>query len=217
MKAKFCLAAGAAIALVMGAASPAAAQIAPGRSGRSTQTYLSGQEVWRELAAFGKCYARRNTEEALRLVATRPSSREEIETYKDLFRRQNQGCLGSITELRAPPGLIRGAIAEGLYAEGIPLPPAMAEPAPAPGEIRNLSDAARCYVEAHGAEARELIAATSPGTEEEKAAVLQLLPHFVKCVPDGVRPKFSAMQIRFRIAEALWRAGGVPVATAGSD
>ena len=70
------------------------------RSGTTTQGYIRGQEAWSSLGDFGRCYASSERKDALKLVATRPGSVEEAQTYKELFVKSDQSCLGSITELR---------------------------------------------------------------------------------------------------------------------
>src|SRR5688500_14126299 len=93
-------AAGTALVLV-GLAVPAPAQIAPGLSGSSsTMTFVDNGEAFRALNAFAACYARQNSARALELIATEPATREEAETYRRLFRRDNMSCLGEDTELR---------------------------------------------------------------------------------------------------------------------
>ena len=142
------------LAAVAPPAVPAAAQIAPGTSGRSsTLVFNDAGEAWRTLVAFGNCYADRNTEQALALVAADPGSNEEAQTYRRMFSRDNQSCLGGSTELRMPLAMVRGAIVEGLYRRGIALPEALRQPPlAADAEVRTLSEAARCYTAAHRGE-----------------------------------------------------------------
>jgi hypothetical protein len=203
----------AAVAIGASMAAPAAAQLAPGRSGSSTMQYVGGEEVWRDVEAFGACYAGTERKDALKLIATEPGSRAEAETYRELFRKPYQSCLGDIVELRAPHTMIRGAIAEGLYRKGIPLPPELALPAPQPAQVRNLAGAARCYVAMHPDEARRLLE-TGPGSRKEHDAVVSLMPEFGKCVPEQAKFGFAATLIRYRIAEALYRTGAATRAAA---
>jgi hypothetical protein len=71
--------------------------------------------------------------------------------------------------------------------------------------VRNLSDAARCYVATHREETRSLVADTKVGGRKEYDAVMKLLPDFLKCVPSGANAQFTATLVRFRLAEALLR------------
>ncbi len=194
-------------------ASPVAAQLSNGASGSSTMFYLSNEEGMKEVVGFGDCYAKEQPEKALRLIATRPSSREEAQTYVSLFKKHYQSCLGDVTRLSADLPLIRGAIAQGLYKRKIAVPAAMMQPAPALTGVRNLSDAARCYVATHREEARSLVADTKVGGRKEYDAVVKLMPDFVKCVPKGAKAEFTATLVRFRLAEALLRTA--PAASTG--
>jgi hypothetical protein len=186
-------------------ASSASAQLAPGASGSSTMTYLSNEQGMEEVVGFGECYAKEQPEKALRLIATRPSSREEAQTYLSLFKKHYQSCLGDVTYLSAGLPLIRGAIAQGLYKRKVSVPAALIQTAPAPAQVRNLADAARCYVASHRQEAAGLVADTKVGSRKEYDAVMKLMPEFLKCVPGGARAQFSATLVRLRLAEALLR------------
>lgn len=186
-------------------ASAASAQLSNGASGSSTMSYLNNEQALEEVVGFGACYAKESREKALRLIATRPSSREEAQTYVALFKKPYQACLGDVTRLGADLPLIRGAIAQGLYKRGIPLPAALMQTSPAPAEVRNLADAARCYVRSHREQAARLVADTKVGGRKEYDAVMKLMPDFMKCVPEGARAQFSPTLVRFRLAEALLR------------
>lgn len=187
-------------------ATPAAAQLASSRSGSSGVHLMSADEGWRELISFGRCYAAESSKNALQLLETTPGSREEVAVYRALFSKRDQGCLGTVSRMSASLPMIRGVIAEGMYQRRIALPEAMKLGAPAPGEIRNLGGAARCYVAANHQQARALLL-TKPGSAEEYEAVTDLMPAFGKCIPEGARFEFSATLIRFRIVEAMFRAG----------
>jgi len=196
----------AAAALLGLAANGARAQIASGYSGSSSTSTMGDDEAWRTLRAFGTCYATRNPGSAVQLIATEPGSRDEAETYRRLFRRDNQSCLGGNTELRMPVTMVRGAIAEGLYRNRAALPPTLAQAAPAPGAVRTLSEAARCYAGAHGDRVRSLVEGTAPGSRGEVEALTAMAPDFFRCVPAAAHGRqFNATQLRYRLAEALLR------------
>jgi hypothetical protein len=186
-------------------ASPVSAQLSNGASGSSTMTYLSNEQSMEEVVGFGACYAKEHPEKALRLIATRPASQEEAQTYRALFRKPYQSCLGDVSRLSADLNLIRGAIAQGLYKRGASLPPALMQTVPALAQVRNLSDAARCYVATHREEARRVVTDTKVGSRKEYDAVMKLMPDFFKCVPGGAKAQFTAPLVRFRLAEALLR------------
>ena len=190
-------------------AAPAAGQIAPGRSGSSSMSYLGEKEIWPVLSEFGSCYAEVNRLDALKLIATVPNSPAEAQTYRKLFTRPYQSCLGDVTSMGGMSiGMIRGAIAEGLYRKRVPLPANLMLSTPAPAQIRNLSHASLCYAAAHPDAARALVGQTRPGSRKEFDAVVAMMPDFRRCIPQGARStQFDATQIRFRIAEALLRTG----------
>jgi hypothetical protein len=192
-------------------ASSASAQLSNGASGSSTMRYLSNEESLQEVVGFGDCYAKESPEKALRLIATPPASREEALTYKALFRKPFQTCLGDVSRLRAELALIRGAIAQGLYKRKVPIPATLMQPVPSVAQVRNVSDAARCYVAAHAEEARRVVAETKVGSRREHDEVVKLMPDFFKCVPPGANVQLTATLVRLRLAEALLRT--IPSAT----
>jgi hypothetical protein len=191
---------------------PAAAQLQSGYSGSSSTLTFSGEETYRTLRAFGSCFASRYPADAFALIATEPASRAEADTYRRLFRRDNQACLGEDTEVRVAVNMVRGAIAEGLYKRGVAVPPSLVVALPAPGApVRTLSDAARCYTAAHRDRARALVEETRPGSEAEFAALRQMAPDFFRCVPDTARGRsFDTTLIRYRLVEALLRMPSAP-------
>lgn len=197
-------------------ASAASAQISHGASGSSTMFYLSNEEGLKEVVGFGDCYAKEQPEKAFRLIATRPASREEALTYKSLFRKYYQSCLGDVTRLSADLALIRGAIAQGLFKRKVPVPAGLMQPVPAVTEVRNVSDAARCYVASRREEAQRVVAETKVGSRDEHDAIVKLMPDFFKCVPSGANVEVSATLVRLRLAEALLRTAP-SAAPAGGD
>jgi hypothetical protein len=189
----------------------ASAQVAPGRSGGLSGIEYEGEVAMSALMKFGRCYAERETEKALRLIATDPTSLAERRTYIALFRNADLECLRDMERLSADVPLVRGAIAEGLYTRNIPLPAAMMQSVPTLSQIRDLSGVARCYVASHREEVRALLAETSPGGRKEREALSKLAPDFLKCVPPGAaKLKFSSAVIRFRLAEAMLRTAPAP-------
>lgn len=193
------------IAVLSLLAPAASAQISHGASGSSTMSYLSNEEGLQEVVAFGECYVKQSPEKALRLIATQPASMDEARTYKSLFSKHYQSCLGDVTRLSADMALIRGAIAQGLYKRKVQVPAALMQTAPSVAQVRNVSDAARCYVATHADEARRVVTETKVGSRREHDEVVKLMPDFFKCVPDGARVQFTATLVRLRLAEALLR------------
>ena len=192
--------------------SAANAQLAPGRSGISTQQTFGGQMAWDVLVEFGNCYASREQAKALELVSTPAGSLEEAKIYKRLFRKADQGCLGDISSLSVPWQFVRGAVAEGFYQKRIQVPASLTVTTPMlPENALTLSDIATCYVARNPDPARVLVETTRPGTKKEFEAVSALMPGMAECLPANLpkAPQFDTMLIRFRIAEALWRLGMV--------
>ena len=94
--------------------SAASAQLAGGRSGSSSERWITGgREVFDDLNEFGRCFAARQTKEALRLVRPEAGSADEARVYKALFSKE-QACLGDLAGLAVPWQYVRGAVAEGV-------------------------------------------------------------------------------------------------------
>ena len=70
-----------------------------GRSGSSSLEFMDQAAAMRELVTFGRCYARNSRSESLSLIATRPTSREEAEVYRRLFRGDSLMCLTAGTTM----------------------------------------------------------------------------------------------------------------------
>jgi hypothetical protein len=196
-----------------GTAGAAHGQLAPGRSGSSSLQYMDQEEAMRTLVLFGRCYARRAPAESLSLIATRPTSREEVETYRRLFSR-DVICLGPGTSMSMPLAYVRGAIAEGFFHTEGGIPASHRLAAPTVDQVRNVADAARCYAGGHQAQVRALIA-ISPGSRAEYEAVSAMMEGIRACLPAGARFEISATVIRYRLVEGLLRLAPAAPAPAG--
>jgi hypothetical protein len=196
-------------AVLVAASSSVSAQIGGGHSGTSTEWSFGGRIAFDELNAFGECFASRQTQDALKLVATDPASADEARVYKALFSKE-QFCLGNLSGLSVPWKLVRGAVGEGFYAKRMPLPPAFVAPQSMPPEkVQSVMDAAICYAGKHPADARKLVETTRPATQEENAAIEALWLEFKACLPPNMPAGFQIenIMLRYRIAEAMWRLG----------
>jgi hypothetical protein len=191
------------LALVTGMAGAAHGQLAPGLSGSSSLQFMDQEESMRTLVLFGRCYARRARAESLSLIATRPTSREEVDTYRRLFRR-DVICLGPGTTMSMPLAYVRGAIAEGFFQAEGGIPASHQLAAPTVDQVRNVADAARCYAAGHQGQVRALIA-INPGTRAEFEAVSAMMDGIRACLPAGARFEISATVIRYRLVEGLLR------------
>ena len=192
------------------ATSPVAAQqYGTGQSGIITEYTYTGSGAWRDLDAFGQCFAKRQTKDAMKLVQTDAGSAEEARVYKELFSKE-QFCLGDLSGLTVPWKFVRGAVGEGLYSGKVPVPASLAAPRQMPREkVQSVMDAAVCYASQHPSDARHLVESTDPDSKEEAAAIEALSPDFGACLPPNLPQKFSidGILLRYRIAEALWRLG----------
>jgi hypothetical protein len=174
---------------------------------------MGRKEAFDTLSEFGKCYASTSRNDALKLVATQAGTVQEAQTYKHLFEKPYQSCLGNVTDLQISSAFVRGSIAEGLYWKRVPVPPnLMITQPPDAAQVHSLSEAAICYVGRHRNTAQELVEGTGPGTKKEISAVAALMADFAECIPPTARASLGLdpTLVRFRIAEALWRLGAVP-------
>lgn len=178
------------------------AQVAPTHSGHSTSSPLTNVKPFRELRAFGSCYARTQRKAALSLIATVPDSAEEEKTFRRMVYGEDAHCLPGGTTMRMPILFARGAIAEGLLLNG-GVPDSHRLSAPAPAEARDLHAVARCYTSGHRTEV-EVLLKTHPGTREEVKAVAALWNDFRACMR-GFNVRLNAPWIRFLLAEAMLR------------
>jgi len=195
-----------ALAGLLAASGPAAAQLAPGRSGFSSVRTLSGPEVWDAIWSFGRCFAREYRPDAFTLLATRQGSAEERAVFARVFHGE-VGCLGDVTFLRTGGRFLRGAIAEGLVRERTPLPANLILAAPTGASaVRNMMDAALCYVAGHRDAVQALIDTTRPGSGGEAELIERMGPDFLNCVPPGARnTQFNVTDLRFHLIEAFLR------------
>jgi hypothetical protein len=196
-----------------GFSATAQAQLAPGRSGGSTVSYFGAEQAMKELTVFGRCYARNKPDKAWSLIAERPASREEAQTFRKLFKGESEMCLIPGTTLTMPLEYIRGVIAEGLLREQVAVPAAHRLSAPTLAEVRSLTDIARCFVAANPAKARAILE-TKPGSRAEYDAVSAMINDFAPCTPAGAQVRADATLIRYRLAEGLLRLA--PPAAPGS-
>lgn len=190
-----------------------AAQAQPGRSGMSTEARADNVSAFRELSAFGVCYARFNRANALALIATEAGSREEGETFRRLISGE-QNCVLPGT-MRGSLIYFRGVIAEGLLSARESLPAELVLAAPTVEQVRNLHDVARYYVSGHRSQAQTVLA-TRTGSQEETAAIAAIWSDVRACFPPTLNVRLNAPWVRFLLAEALLRTGTMPRPAAGS-
>jgi hypothetical protein len=190
------------------AAGPAYAQVAPGLSGSSTSGPVQMQEVWQELAHYGRCIAGQRQQEALDVLRAETGSRAESERLGRLLRDRTTNCSQDF-DLVLPAPLFRGAIAEGLYDRRAAMPADLAWTPIAKGEpVPTFSHIARCYLPGNEARVAQLVEKTRPGSRDEERAMAAIMPGFRACLPAKSRNRsFNITQVRLRLAEALFRMG----------
>lgn len=188
-------------------ATPAAAQLATGRSGSSTTTVSNSQQVYLEnLWMYGSCFADSRHDDAKKLLATTPGSAEEGTVYAHL-RGAKLFCVGEEMYFDAPVQSLRGAVAEGAYRKMVKhsaVPSVRPEPPGPPATT--FSDGMRCYVAGHAAQAHALIYETKPGSSKEERAINAMLPDYFHCLSPRVAIDMSAVEFRYGVAEALYHA-----------
>lgn len=195
------------------AAGPAMAQVAPGLSGSSTSQPVQMEDVWQELAHYGRCIAGQRQQEALDVLRAESGSRQERERLGNLLGDRKTSCSHDF-DLVLPAPLFRGAIAEGLYDLRVPMPPELAwAPIPKGAPVPTFSHIARCYLPGNEARVADLVRKTGPGSRQEARAMATILPGFRACLPAEHRKRpFNITQVRLRLAEALFRMGPARVA-----
>lgn len=210
------------VMLVVAALSPpAAAQLAPGRSGFSdAPTVADDTEYWLMMGEMGRCLAGQKSQQSKAFLAQVVDSPEEAAAFKELFHRNSNPCVGNFVSAGMLRAHVRGVIAEGLFErlgdEGVAR--VAASPAASPEIIATLHDFARCYVVAHPADATRLLRETRVATKDEMAAFREMAADFAPCLPHGFSIKLKPTSVRFAIAEALYRvATGAPGATIASN
>jgi hypothetical protein len=185
----------------------ALAQLPPGRSGFTSDRAATNREAWDGLRYFGRCVAHGSPGAAFQLLATEPGSAEEVNVFNRLFTTRDVECLDNMSSMSAAVRLVRGTIAEGLVSLGTPVPPQLVLYAPAPGApMRTMNEVARCYVASHRAETRALLSGTRPASMEELTALRQMEADVRRCVPpEAASVRFQPTELRYKLAEALWR------------
>ena len=188
-------------------ATPAAAQLATGRSGTSSTTVPDSEKAFIEnLWMYGSCFADSRRDDTRALLATTPGSAEEGAVYARL-RGAKLFCVGEELYINAPVQMLRGAVAEGAYRKMVKhsAPPVL-RPQPSGPLATNFRDGMRCYVAGHAAAAHALIYDTRPGSSKEERAINAMLPDFFRCLSPRVAVDLSAVEFRYRVAEALYHA-----------
>ena len=155
----------------LAAASPAAAQLAPGISGfSSAPTNASEGEYWEFIRRLGLCLADAKEADARAFLAATPGSAGETAVFGRLFHRQTNSCMGNFVAASFPRAYVRGAIAEGFVkmmseAERAAIASRAISDV---SDVRTMHDFARCYVAQQPATALAFLAETRAISAIEK-------------------------------------------------
>lgn len=205
------------------ASAPAAAQLSTSRSGVPGVREASLDEFYWSMRQLGDCLAERKPADSRALVTSAIGSATEQRLSKALVGR-GTSCLRHLSRMGTSTDMLRGAIAEGLYAREVSTPPAP-RPAPAPLGLpaglgaahmamliprTRLADFARCYASAHPAAVHDLLATTRLGDDKERAAIARMAADFGPCLPADVEVSIDPPSVRLALAEALYRNASMP-------
>ena len=192
---------------IMSMATPAAAQLATGRSGSSSTTISDSEKVFLEnLWVYGTCFADNLRDDTRAFLATTRGSAEESAVYARV-RGVKLYCVGQEMYFNAPVQMLRGAVAEGAYRKMVKRGAAPIVTPEPPGPLATTSTGGmRCYVAGHAAAAHALIFDTRPGSGKEERTINAMLPDFFRCLSPRVAVDMSAVEFRYGVVEALYHA-----------
>lgn len=191
----------------------ASAQLAPGASGTSSEPVdATMDEYWSGIAEMGRCIAASKRDKALYFLTTDVGSTEEGKAFRQLFTKQSNACMRNFVRMAFPRSHLRGTLSEALYKRANQNPglSGQAEPGGWP-KGPPINAIARCYVEAHPAEARALLMETRLGTKGERTIVEGMAPQIAPCFPEGLKATLNPSYFRLAIAEAMYHAAGATI------
>lgn len=187
---------------------PAHAQLSPGYSGYSSAPAEgTEEEYWYLIRQLGYCLSSTKSEQSVAILSTAPGSKEEREAWNRLFtQRRRNPCMQNFVSATIVRGQVRGSIAEALYIRATDdqvtqRPPTLA----APDAISDIHDFADCYVASHYLDASRLLRETRVATKGELQFLKEIAGSFGPCLPSGSEVVLDPVDIRFAIAEALYR------------
>ena len=172
----------------------------------------------RQWYAVGRCIVKRDRPDALKMLATRPSSIQAM----DAFFKAESHCieqLGKDANVARGTDIARGVVVEALLlhdfsAIGRPVVAKLAKPfepllvsdKTAAGEAHIIAQlqVAECAVEAEP-EKTFAVFRTEPASDAEIAAITAIAPAIGTCVPTGVSLSMRPVAFRTFLAEAAYR------------
>lgn len=187
---------------------PASAQLSSGYSGYSSApTSGTDEDYWYLVRQLGGCLTSSKAEESVAFLATQPGSAAEGEAWDDLFsRRVRNPCMQNFVSASLVRGHVRGAMAEAMFERAMKEAEPQATPVfAAPEYVANIYDFASCYVATNYSDARALLSETKASTNGELQFIREMAADFGPCLPDGAEVQIVPVDVRFAIAEALYR------------
>lgn len=172
---------------------------------------LSAPPSIAQLQQFAKCAA--DKYEGAELLATQPGSDEESEVLAEYGRR---ACSAPISDA----GILRGVVAEHLFKSDFgsigaqPRRELIEVFTIDLRELEALDDDAKKRIDyvafgtcvaASDPERSSRLLGTAPESNEEKAVLTELVPHFAECLAQGERFTFSRADLRSSLAEGAYR------------
>ena len=167
----------------------------------------------RKVHAHGQCYVEQQPALAQRLVDAPLGSEEQAAVAKEL-KRAKVRCGYPGDELKAPPMLFAGAVAEQLVETRFANRPLVLAPdAAAPAPRNGIEALAQCVARRNPANVRALLGTTPTGPDEAVAA-RRIVPDLSPCVMEGTTLRFNKVSLRSLLALGLYREATTAGATA---
>lgn len=158
----------------------------------------------RKVHAHGQCYVEQQPALAQRLVDAPPGSEEQAAVAKDLERAKVK-CGYPGDDLKAPPMLFAGAVAEHLLETRLANRPLALAPEGAGPLPRNGTEAlGQCVARRNPENVRALLATTPTGPDEGVAA-RRIVPDLSPCVMEGTTLRLNKVSMRSLLAIGLHR------------
>ena len=194
--------------LLFSVPAPAVAQLGTGVSGYSSAPLEgSNRDYWYMIRQLGYCLPVRKSEESLAFLATEPGSREESKAWKKLFSsRVRNPCMQNFVRASIVRGHVRGSIAEALFLRKMKSgKPIASFNTKSPVVVNNIYDFGQCYVANHFKKAHAMLSETKVATKGELQFVKEIAVDFGPCLPAGRDVRVDPTNVRYALAEALYK------------
>jgi hypothetical protein len=165
----------------------------------------------RKVHYYGACLAEKDPALAVRLVQAPLGSDEQAAAAK-AFQGAKLKCWYPGDNVKAPPMLLAGSVAERLIKDRFgDAPPILVPDASAPAPRNGTEALAQCVARRNPANVRALIGTTPTGPEEGVAA-RRIVPDLSPCVMAGTTLRFNRVSMRSLLAVGLYREAAVMTA-----